>query len=642
MRHPSTLRAGRWARACAWLGALLLAACAPDVGYDPEAPFEEGALGVWTPGLTVEQAGGCSTSIVAGLSRQLIEELNCLRPNTLVDYSGPRIGNNGAVWPYLQPAARDGLRRAVDARGQAIQIASALRTLPQQFLLYRWYQQGRCGISLAARPGRSRHESGLALDVQDNASWRNTLQNAGWRWLGANDPPHFDYVAGGTVDLAGLSVQAFQRLWNRNHANDGIDEDGAYGPQTERRLLQSPTDGFPIGACAPEPEPVRDARPPDPEPTPGTPNLSVLSRWVTVEGQARDLVTAGSSAGVFDVIEGQRFDATVEVRNGGDGTAQAVIAGFALTDAFLRPVAAVIERADGDGWLPLGAAPLTATGQVALGDLPAGGGARVRWTLEAVRAAPGVYAHLRGWVVSAGAHYGDQLSWDDPVERNPTGQTLRHEGLADVFAVSAWTWPGPTAADPRGWTDCDGGPLAVAPGEGALQVPGGCALSPPWTAIDGDALGALEIELATDAPALRLAWGDESIAVRLGGSGAAESHRPTVGWLGAVGPVQVQADAPLWLYAFAAAPLVAPPAEDAGLPGPGGPDDLDAGLPRRDLGAGPSDLGPGRTRDAVPLSPEAGPDLGGGCRSAAPGDAPAWPLWILALAGVALARRRRA
>ncbi|MCB9524252.1 MAG: D-alanyl-D-alanine carboxypeptidase family protein [Myxococcales bacterium] len=619
---------------------LLALGCAPEGEFDPEDHVEEGALGVWRPGLTVEQAGGCSTSIVSGLSQQLIEELNCLRPNTLVDYSGANIGNNAAVWPYLQPAARDGLRRAVDARGARVQIASALRTLPQQFLLYRWYTQGRCGISLAARPGRSRHESGLALDVQDNAAWRASLSNAGWRWLGASDPPHFDYVAGGTVNLAGLSVQAFQRLWNRNHPEDRIDEDGAYGPQTEARLLRSPTEGFAVGACVqvPEPEPDPDLGPP-PDPGEQLPDLTVLSRWTTIPGQARDLVTTGQSEGVFDVLVGQRFEGTVEVANGGAGPARAVVVGYALTDAFLAPVEAVIERRAGEQWVPLGAAPVAALAHVELGDVPPGEARRVRLVLDAREAAPGVYAHLRGWVVSAGTWYGEQRDWDDEVERNGAGRVLRHEGLADVFGVDRWVWPGPGADDTRGWVACDGGALTVEPRSGALVVAGGCAVSPPWTAIEGNNLPAVELEVATGAEVLSLSWGDEGIEVPLGGSGRRESHRPTVGWLDRVGPVQVSADDAFSLYAFAAAPLEPPPPMDAGV---FEPEDEGVSRPRLDAGVGPrlDARVPGRDAGEVPLGTGAG---GAGTGSAGCRQDGGAPLGWLALGLlVGLRRRRRA
>ena len=41
---------------------------------------------------------------------------------------------------------------------------------------------------------------------------------------------------------------AFQRLWNRNNPGAKISEDGAYGPQTESKLRQSPSTGFAKGA----------------------------------------------------------------------------------------------------------------------------------------------------------------------------------------------------------------------------------------------------------------------------------------------------------------------------------------------------------------------------------------------------------
>jgi len=44
-------------------------------------------LGVITSGLTVGQAGGCDTSIVKGLTQQLIAEHNCIAPNAMVDFS---------------------------------------------------------------------------------------------------------------------------------------------------------------------------------------------------------------------------------------------------------------------------------------------------------------------------------------------------------------------------------------------------------------------------------------------------------------------------------------------------------------------------------------------------------------------------
>lgn len=196
----------------------------------------------------------CSTTAVKGLATQLVEEIQCLRPATFARIdktAGLSLG--AAVFPFLQTNAASALVAAQKARGVTMSINSGLRTLPQQYLLYRWYQTGRCGIGLAARPGTSNHESALAIDINDNAGWRTALTGKSFRWLGASDPVHYDFVGGGTVDLRGLSVRAFQRLWNRNNPTDKIAEDGSYGPATEQRLSRSPVGGFAKGADCSKP-----------------------------------------------------------------------------------------------------------------------------------------------------------------------------------------------------------------------------------------------------------------------------------------------------------------------------------------------------------------------------------------------------
>ncbi len=195
----------------------------------------------------------CSTTSVRGLSTQLVEEISCLRPGSMKSIDGAEgLALGSAVFPFLQTSAADALLRARAARGTTMKINSALRTLPQQYLLYRWYQTKRCGISLAAAPGKSNHEGAIAVDIEDADGWRPAMTDAGFRWLGASDPVHFDFTGPGAVALGGLSVTAFQRLWNRNNADDRIDEDGAYGTETEKRLAAAPVGGFPRGAegCA--------------------------------------------------------------------------------------------------------------------------------------------------------------------------------------------------------------------------------------------------------------------------------------------------------------------------------------------------------------------------------------------------------
>ena len=204
----------------------------------------------------------CSTTAVVGLSTQLVDEIQCMRPGTLKKIDGTAgLSLGDAVFPYLQTPAFEAVVAAQKARGATMTINSALRSLAQQYLLYRWYKVGRCGIRLAAAPGRSNHEAALAVDIADNTAWQKPMAAAEMKWFGSGDPVHFDYVGAGRVELKGLSVLAFQRLWNRNHPEDRIAEDSAYGTATEERLAKSPVGGFKKGADCTQPVPPPSAGP---------------------------------------------------------------------------------------------------------------------------------------------------------------------------------------------------------------------------------------------------------------------------------------------------------------------------------------------------------------------------------------------
>lgn len=232
------------------LTALLLGAgCGADGGELPEVERADFAA-------TVSEYvfSSCTTSVVLGLSTQIAEEVNCMNPGTLVSFSeGGGIDFTGsAVLPWIAPAAQADLLAAVSGGG-TVQVNSAYRTVAQQYLLYRWWQEGRCGITAAATPGNSNHETGRALDVNNYSSWVGTLGAHGWSHTVPGDPVHFDHL--GSPDLRGADVLAFQRLWNRNHPGDVIAEDGDYGPQTASKLAASPAGGFATGACPTEPPP---------------------------------------------------------------------------------------------------------------------------------------------------------------------------------------------------------------------------------------------------------------------------------------------------------------------------------------------------------------------------------------------------
>jgi len=191
----------------------------------------------------------CGTVSVKGLSKQIIAEARCMDSSAYA--AVPDLGNvsfGSGVFAYLEKPARDKLVSALKSKSSHMSVNSMLRTVAQQYLLYRWYQTGRCGIGLAAKPGNSNHETGLAIDVSQYSTWKGTLQAHGFHWLGSSDPVHFDYAGAGAKSYKGMDVKAFQRLWNRNHPGDKIDTDGVWGPQTEARMKKAPAAGFAKGA----------------------------------------------------------------------------------------------------------------------------------------------------------------------------------------------------------------------------------------------------------------------------------------------------------------------------------------------------------------------------------------------------------
>jgi MYXO-CTERM domain-containing protein len=187
----------------------------------------------------------CSTAVVLGLSRQIADEVGCANPTGLVKLNAG--GNlqitSNAVLPYLSMKGKTDVEAV--AQGRIVQINSAFRTVAQQYLLYRWYQLGRCGITAAATPGRSNHESGRALDLANYSAVISAMAARGWAHDVPGDPVHFDHLS--SPDIRGRDVLAFQRLWNRNHPEDLIAEDGDYGANTEARLRMAPAEGFPLG-----------------------------------------------------------------------------------------------------------------------------------------------------------------------------------------------------------------------------------------------------------------------------------------------------------------------------------------------------------------------------------------------------------
>ncbi len=277
MRHARSLALGLWV--------VVLGCAGGDDGDDvvevedvDHAFFEQEGELPKTSARTVDELArswACSTGYTAALDLQIARELACLAPGSFLpidDIPGVTLG--AGARPFLQADAAKALRNAAATAGR-LTLNSGWRSLAQQYLMKRW--EGSCGIRLAATPGRSQHQSGLAVDVSEFAasSVRRALSGAGFLWYcaaqnggylsGCADPVHFDLRQGD--DLRSLSVLAFQKLWNRNHPEDRLAEDGDWGAQTRKRLDRAPLAGFPRQASCD----VLGGEPAPADPAPETP-----------------------------------------------------------------------------------------------------------------------------------------------------------------------------------------------------------------------------------------------------------------------------------------------------------------------------------------------------------------------------------
>jgi hypothetical protein len=227
---------------------------------------------------------------VRPLAEQLLAEVECLRPGTLSRIDNiANVSLGAGALPKLNSAAATALRNTV-AGGGTMSISSSTRATAQQYVLYYWYSNGRCTsvVSLAAKPGRSNHESGVAVDVPAYTTWKSKLTARGFAWLGSSDPVHFDYRGSGAVDIRPLAVKAFQRLWNRNHPNDRIAEDGVWGNATASRMDRAPAGGFAIG-------PQCGGTPPPPNTEPPPPPATATLQGVIYEGSDTSARIAGAT-----------------------------------------------------------------------------------------------------------------------------------------------------------------------------------------------------------------------------------------------------------------------------------------------------------------------------------------------------------
>jgi lysozyme family protein len=141
------------------------------------------------------------------------------------------------VHPYLSKKAEESLGKVVYTKN--LYINSCYRTVAQQLILYQ--NAKMCGL-VAAKPGTSNHQSGLAIDIEDSHYWADQLETLGWNKLGSFDDMHFDFNG---INLQALSIKAFQILANKN--NYVLTTDGTLGEKTFYALQHAPVEGFENG-----------------------------------------------------------------------------------------------------------------------------------------------------------------------------------------------------------------------------------------------------------------------------------------------------------------------------------------------------------------------------------------------------------
>ena len=195
----------------------------------------------------------CETSSVKGLDAQLIHQVNLIKPGLLVRIDDiPQLRLGGSVHPWVQKGMRDCLVRLFKRYPDLILIVnSAYRTIVGQALLFSHGENDRCNITIVAPPGASNHNNASSFDLDnwaDEYQGRriiDIMEDFGFSWLGRrmNDKMHFDCTQ--CIDMRGISIKAFQYLWNFANPADKLSVDGDYGQLVASRLRISPIYGFP-------------------------------------------------------------------------------------------------------------------------------------------------------------------------------------------------------------------------------------------------------------------------------------------------------------------------------------------------------------------------------------------------------------
>jgi hypothetical protein len=234
----------------------LLAGCGEEAS-SPPPPLSARRFAVTIDDVAASTCG-TPPELVNGLSRQLVDAINCLRPGTLAEIPEGDVRMLEADRPaFVDARALDALLDAAAEGDGPLVLKWGYRDVALQQLF--WRQDVLQGCAVAAPPGLSNHQNGLAVDVTDRGAideWGPALRRHGWDNHLPNDRVHFDYQRAEDIGLGSLSLYAFQALWNANFPDEPLPLTGELDAATDAALSEAPIEGFPVALCDDEVPPV--------------------------------------------------------------------------------------------------------------------------------------------------------------------------------------------------------------------------------------------------------------------------------------------------------------------------------------------------------------------------------------------------
>ena len=200
---------------------------------EPGNDYVEPAEGIDGDVASLAPPVGSIARFNSGETSAVVDAVSACRPATGYSRGRPTqicvVTVDGKLVEYRTAEAFQAMRAAAARDGVRISIVSGFRTMDQQRYLYNLYLSGRG--NLAARPGYSNHQSGLALDLNTSSggvlNWlnrngarfgfRRTVPSENWHW----ERPAGS--AGGSVPTGAGSTQSDRSCWSSTLGRNAAD-----------------------------------------------------------------------------------------------------------------------------------------------------------------------------------------------------------------------------------------------------------------------------------------------------------------------------------------------------------------------------------------------------------------------------------